>query len=178
MADREVRGVLLVGGASMRFGSPKALAQFRGESLAERAYRIIEEAFGEPIVVGKKADALRLPFPVVDDGHDRRASIVGVAAGLRLAGSELAVVVPTDMPFLTADYLHDLAEAAEGFDVAAPETGPLPGAYRRSVLPVLERQIAADRFTLHRALEGLDVAIVPGNLELLRNVNTLQDLPV
>jgi molybdenum cofactor guanylyltransferase len=173
-----VRGVLLVGGASTRFGSPKALARFRGESLAERVYRIIDEAFGEPIVVGKDTDALPLPFPVEDDGHDQRASIVGVAAGLRLAGSELAVVVPTDMPFLTADYLHGLVEAAEGFDVAAPETGPLPGAYRRTVLPVLERQIAAGRFTLHRALAELNVAIVPGNLELLRNVNTLEDLPV
>ena len=167
-----------MGGASTRFGSPKALARFRGETFAERAYRLLEEAFGEPIVVGKEADDLELPFPVHDDGHDHRAAIVGVAAGLRLAGSELAVVVPTDMPFLTVDFLHELAEAAEGVDVAAPETGPLPGAYRRTALPVLERHISARAFTLHRALEGLDVAIVPGNLELLRNVNTLEDLPV
>ena len=167
-----------MGGASTRFGSPKALARFRGETFAERAYRILDEAFGEPIVVGKEADDLGLPFPVHDDGYDHRAAIVGVAAGLRLAGSELAVVVPTDMPFLTVDFLHELAEAAEGVDVAAPETGPLPGAYRRTALPVLERHIAARAFTLHRALEGLDVAIVPGNLELLRNVNTLEDLPV
>ena len=167
-----------MGGASTRFGSPKALALFRGETFAERAYRILEEAFGEPLVVGKEADDLSLPFPVHDDGHDHRAAIIGVAAGLRLAGSELTVVVPTDMPFLTADFLHELAEAAEGVDVAAPETGPLPGAYRRSALPALERHIAARTFTLHRALEGLDVAIVPGNLELLRNVNTAEDLPV
>ena len=167
-----------MGGASTRFGSPKALALFRGETFAERAYRILEEAFGEPLVVGKEADDLPLPFPVHDDGHDHRAAIIGVAAGLRLSGSELTVVVPTDMPFLTADFLHELAEAAEGVDVAAPETGPLPGAYRRSALPALERHIAARTFTLHRALEGLDVAIVPGNLELLRNVNTLEDLPV
>ena len=162
----------------MRFGSPKALAPFRGESFAERAYRILDEAFGEPLVVGKDADELSLPFPVVDDGHDRRAAIVGVAAGIRLSGSEVTVVVPTDMPLLTAAFLHELADAVEGADVAAPETGPLPGAYRRSVLPVLERQIAAGDFALHRALEGLEVAIVPGNHELLRNVNTLEDLPV
>ena len=167
-----------MGGASTRFGSPKALALFRGETFAERAYRILEEAFGEPLVVGKEADDLPLPFPVHDDGHDHRAAIVGVAAGLRLADSELAVVVPTDMPFLTVEFLHELAKAAEGVDVAAPETGPLPGAYRCTALPALERHIAARTFTLHRALEGLDVAIVPGNLELLRNVNTLEDLPV
>jgi molybdopterin-guanine dinucleotide biosynthesis protein A len=82
------------------------------------------------------------------------------------------------MPFLTADFLEQLVEAAEGVDVAAPETGPLPGAYRRSALPLLERKIAAHEFALHRAVEELDVQIVHGNLELLRNVNTLEDLSV
>jgi molybdopterin-guanine dinucleotide biosynthesis protein A len=178
VADRSVRGALLVGGASTRFGSPKALARFRGESFAERAYRVLAEAFGEPIVVGKEVDALPLPFPVLDDGNEQRAALVGVAAAIRLAGSELTVVIPTDMPFLTAGFLHELAEGAEGFDVAAPETGPLPGAYRRSALPELERKIAAGEFTLHRALDALAVNIVAGDLELLRNVNTLEDLPV
>jgi molybdopterin-guanine dinucleotide biosynthesis protein A len=178
VADREITGVLLVGGASTRFGSPKALARFRGKTFAEHAYHTLEEAFGKAIVVGKTADELPLPFTVLDDGHDHRAAIIGVAAGIRFAGSDLAVVVPTDMPFLTGEFLHELADAAEGVDVAAPETGPLPGAYRRSALPALERQIAAGDFALHRALDRLDVAIVAGNLELLRNVNTLEDLPV
>jgi molybdopterin-guanine dinucleotide biosynthesis protein A len=178
VADRDITGVLLVGGASTRFGSPKALARFRGETFAERAYRTLEDAFGEPLVVGKAVDALPLPFPVHDDGSEQRAAIVGVAAGIRLAATELVVVVPTDMPFLTVEFLHELAEAAAGADVAAPETGPLPGAYRRSALPVLERQIAAGDLALHRAVEQLNVRLVPGNLALLRNVNTLQDLPV
>ena len=178
MADRDVVGVLLVGGASTRFGSPKALVRFRGETFAERAHRVLAEAFGHVIVVGKAADELPLPFQVLDDGSEHRAAIVGVAAGIRLAGAELSVIVPTDMPLLTADFLEQLAEAAEGVDVAAAETGPLPGAYRRSAMPVLERKIAAREFALHRAVEELDVQIVHGNLELLRNVNTLEDLPV
>ena len=80
LSDRSVRltGVLLVGGGSERFGSPKALARFRGETLADRGCRTLEEACDEVLVVGKASDGL--PFPVLDDGTDSRAPIHGVIA--------------------------------------------------------------------------------------------------
>jgi molybdopterin-guanine dinucleotide biosynthesis protein A len=172
----EVTGVLLVGGASRRYGSPKSLAVLDGETLAERAHRVLEEAFETVIVVGKSGDELPLPFPVLDDGGYERAAIIGVAAGLRLAGTDLCVVVPTDMPFLTTQLLDSLAAAAEGVDAAVVQTGPLPGAYRRSALPVFERRIAAGNLALRKALEELETRVVEWSEGELRNVNTPADL--
>jgi len=173
----ETTGVLLVGGASRRFGSPKALAQLEGETLAERGFRPLREAFGtEPIAIGKGADALPLPFPVHDDGSEIRAPIVGVAAALRLAPTELVVVVPTDMPWVSAALLRSLAGAATSHDAAIVETGPLPGAFRRSGLPVLERRIAAGELTLREAAAELGAAVVEADGAELRNVNTPADL--
>ena len=171
-----VAGALLVGGASRRFGSPKALAVHEGETLAERAHGVLAEAFDDVIVVGKAADRLDLPFPVVDDGSDVRAAIVGLAAALRVAGAEVCVVLPTDMPRVTPALVRSLARAAEGADVAVPQTGPLPGAYRRSALAVLERRIAAGDLALHRALAELDVRVVECDEALLANVNEPADL--
>ena len=176
MADRDVAGVLLVGGASTRFGSQKALAAFEGETLAERGRRILGEAFDLVIVVGKAADCWPLPFPVLDDGSELRAPIVGVAAGLRLAGAELCVVLPTDMPWVTPALLRRLAAAAEGADAAVPQTGALPGAYRRTALPVLERRIAAGELALHRALLELETRVVHLDARLLGNANVPDDL--
>ena len=169
-------GALLVGGGSRRFHSPKALARFRGETLAERAHRVLADACDEVIVVGKASDRLPLPFPVVDDGSGLRAPIVGVAAALRLASAELCLVLPTDMPWVTAGLLGELAECATGFDAVITQTGPLPGAYRRSALPELERSIAGGRLALYRALEGLHVNVVECDVALLGNVNTPADL--
>jgi molybdopterin-guanine dinucleotide biosynthesis protein A len=176
VADQRVTGILLVGGASSRFGSTKALASFRGEALAVRAHRILREAFETVVAVGKTGDALPLPFAVQDDGSDERAAIVGLAAGLRFADTDLCVVVPTDMPLITAELLRSLAEAAEGVDAAVVQTGPLPGAYRRSTLPVFEGHIAAGELALHRALEELDTRVFEAAAEELRNVNTPADL--
>ncbi|MGH3053101.1 MAG: molybdenum cofactor guanylyltransferase, partial [Gaiellaceae bacterium] len=147
-----VTGALLVGGASKRFGSPKALAPFGGTILAEHAHALLAQAFGKVIVVGKSADALPLPFEVLDDGSETRAAIVGVAAALRFAPSERCVVLPTDMPYVTTRLLHVLARAAEEVDAVVPQTGPLPGAFNRSCLPVLERRIAADELALRDAV--------------------------
>jgi molybdenum cofactor guanylyltransferase len=176
VARDDVTGVLLVGGASRRFGSPKALARFDGETLAERAYRMLRDAFDSVLAVGKADDALPLPFAVEDDGSAVRAPIVGVATALRLAPDELVVVLPTDMPFVTPRVLLDLADAAEGVDVAHFDTGPLPGAYRRSAVPVLERRLAAGDLALRTAVAELRTRVVRGDPALLRNVNTPEDL--
>jgi molybdopterin-guanine dinucleotide biosynthesis protein A len=172
----DVTGALLVGGASTRFGSPKALAVFEGETLAECAYRVLTEAFERVIVVGKAKDGLELPFPVLDDGSDTRAAIVGVAAALRLADADRVVVLPTDMPFVTADLLIALAEASEDAEAAVPHTGPLPGAYGRSALPVLERRIAAGDLALYRACVELEPRVLRWDEDVLANVNEPSDL--
>jgi molybdopterin-guanine dinucleotide biosynthesis protein A len=174
VADRALTGVLLVGGASRRFGSVKAHARHGGETLAERAWRILGEACDERIAVGKRTDELRLPFPVLDDGVEVRAPIAGVVAGLRAARTEISVMIPVDMPLLTPAGLHELADACR--DAAFAQRGPLPGAYRKTALPVLEGALAAGRLALRDAVAGLDVAAIELPEEQLVNVNTPTDV--
>lgn len=168
MADPPVTGVLLVGGASTRFGSPKALARIEGETLADRAWRTLGEACDERIAVGKGDE--ELPFPVLADGVEERAAIHGLVAGLRAARTDVCVVLPVDMPHVTADALRALAGACR--DAAVPQTGPLPGAYRKTALPAL----TSGELSIRRAIAGLDVAVVDLDELLLGNVNTPQDL--
>jgi molybdenum cofactor guanylyltransferase len=173
VADRPLTGVLLVGGGSSRFGSPKPLVRLNGSTLAERAWATL--AFcDERLAVGKAADGLALPFAVLDDGSEVRAPIAGVVAALRAARNEVAVILPVDMPRVGAATLGALADACR--DAAVPQTGPLPGAYRRTALPVLERNLAAGELSLRRALDDLDAVIVRIDPDVLVNVNTPDDL--
>jgi molybdenum cofactor guanylyltransferase len=163
-----------VGGASTRFGSPKALARVDGETLAERGWRVLGEVCEERLAVGKTVDALPLPFPVLDDGTDVRAPIAGVVAGLRAASNDVCVVLPVDTPFVTPELLQELADACA--DASVPQTGPLPGAYRKSALPVLRRRLLVGDLALRDALEELDVAVVDVDAGLLVNVNSPEQL--
>jgi molybdenum cofactor guanylyltransferase len=168
-----VTGLLLLGGASSRFGSPKALARLDGETLAERAWRALAWC-DERIALGKAEDALPLPFAVTDDGADVRAPIAGVVAGLRQARHDVCVVLPVDCPRITPDALRELATACR--DAAVPQTGPLPGAYRRTALPHLESRLRARDYALHKALAALDVATVALDPAELADVDTPADL--
>ena len=160
-------GILLVGGASERFGSPKALATFRGETLGERGWRVLGEVCEEVLAVGKDRDGLTLPFPVLDDESDERAPVFGVIAGLRAAGHEECVVLPVDCPLATSGLVRELLAAG-----AVPQTGPLPGVYARAPLAELESRVAAGELSLR----GVTSAVIEVDERLVRNVNTRIEL--
>ena len=174
MARPRLTGVLLVGGASTRFGSPKALARLGGETLAERAWRTLGEACDERLAVGKAEDGLELPFALLDDGSEVRAPLAGVVAGLRAARAEVAVMLPVDAPLVTPGLLRELATACA--DAAVTQTGPLPAAFRKGALPVLEHRLGSGRLALHEALAELDTRRIEVDEALLANVNTPDEL--
>jgi aminoglycoside 6-adenylyltransferase len=167
LADRlPVTGILLVGGASERFGSSKAHASFLGETLAERAWRVLHEVCDEVFAVGK-ADGADLPFPVFDDGAAERAPIFGLIAGLRLASNDVCLALPVDVPLITPDALRALAVTR-----TIPQTGPLPGAYPREALHELEGRVAREELSLR----GVNPLVLELDETLLVNVNTRMDL--
>ena len=163
------RGVTLCGfvrgGASSRFGSPKAFAEFEGATLAERAWALLAEVCGERIAVGRLEG---LPFPALED--EGTGPVAAIAAGLRDATRDVAVVIPVDMPLLTPDALRLLADVCR--DAAVAQAGPLPCAVARSALPAFE---TGER-RLRTVLDGLDTAPVELDPSVLANVNTRSDL--
>lgn len=171
MADRGLTGVLLVGGRSRRFGSPKELARYGGETFAERAWRLLGEACDERFAVG---GAEPLPFETIEDATLGGGPLAGIVAGLRAAQHETAVVVPVDTPLLTTAALHALADACR--DVAICQSSPLPCAVARRVLPQLEDALTRGDLALRAVFERLDTAVVELDERLLANVNEPADL--
>lgn len=165
--------MLLVGGASTRFGSPKAYARIGTESLAERAWRVLGDACDERLAVGK-AGELELPFEIVDDGIDLRAPLAGVVAGLRAARCDVSVFLPVDAPLVTPAVLHLLAAACR--DAARPASSPAPCAIAKRALPKIEARLRGDDLSLAGALRAVDTAIVELDDHLLVDADTPDEL--
>jgi CTP:molybdopterin cytidylyltransferase MocA len=114
-----VAGVLLAAGGGRRIGGPKALLRLDGALLVDRALDLLRETGCQPLVVvlGAQADEVRgqarLPEATV---VVNRAWGSGVGSSLRMALAELAgtdaaaaLVIPVDMPGLTADAIWRIA---------------------------------------------------------------------
>jgi molybdopterin-guanine dinucleotide biosynthesis protein A len=170
MGERLPRAILLAGGESRRFGSDKAMARFRGTTLAAFDAAELLTVFACVLIVAKDPGRLGLPaserIRLVKEVSPVRAALVGLAAGLRASDRELNYVVGVDMPGLAPAAVRLLYTYARGRGAAlrCDEGGrvqPLGGFYARRALPLLEQCLAAEQYRLTAVLSALDVAALP-----------------
>lgn len=125
----DVLAVLLAGGGSTRYGSPKALAEVAGRSILERGLETLDAVAGPAVIVAND------PEPYAAAGREIRPDVrpgTGVLGGILTAlewadelGRDAAVVLACDMPFVPPGLLHRLARDAGPRRVSLPESdGP------------------------------------------------------
>jgi molybdopterin-guanine dinucleotide biosynthesis protein A len=142
-----VTAIILAGGRSSRMGSPKALLPFDGEPLIVHLVRRLALMFGEVIVVAAPDQVLpTLPATLVRDEVAYQGPVGGLSYGLRAAAGEFAFVTSCDSVFLSTPLISHLLALKDTADAVVPRwdgrVQPLLAVYRRSILPLLEAQIA------------------------------------
>lgn len=111
--------LVLAAGGSRRFGSPKALALFRGRSLLELAIERVHSVVGDrfAVVIGADADALLpaltlAPHQIIRHDAWRAGQSSSLCAGLAKAPRDSSGLLITllDQPLVTAKELQQLIE--------------------------------------------------------------------
>jgi molybdopterin-guanine dinucleotide biosynthesis protein A len=94
---------VLVGGASRRFGSPKALAPFRGRPMAERVAGVLGSVVGEVVLLGggPVPDSLA-KLPRVEDAPGFQGPLAGILGALCSRPKVAWLVVACDQPLISA----------------------------------------------------------------------------
>ena len=189
-------GVILAGGASRRFGSPKALAIVGGRRIVDRVRDALRAAVPE-VVVSANEPALfaDLGLPMRADEIAGLGALGGIHTALRWAaerGRSGALIAACDMPWISADLLRRIAEraASTSADAVVPESGgrrgiePLCAWYSVRCLPHVDRMIDGDERRVHRLIDRIQADVIPvdevrriGDPGILfLNVNTVDDL--
>jgi len=139
--------IVLAGGKSSRMGTPKASLLFDHEPLLVHIVRALGRLFPEIVVVAAPAQELPpVPATVVRDEVPHQGPVGGLCYGLRATSDAWSFVTSCDVAFLDAGLISYLLSRIGDADVVVPHweqrLQPLHAVYRRSVLPLLEGQLA------------------------------------
>ena len=166
-----ILGAVLAGGQSSRFGSDKALAEFRGHTLLAHAVDTLSGWCEHVIVIGRAA----APAPTLPDWpRSGMGPLGGIAAALHHArdeGYEFVLTCGVDSLALPED-LPDLLTPAPAFLAAQPVIGLWPSAAAQAIEDILhsEGPHSLKRFTAAIGARAVKAGAEPAN------INTQADL--
>lgn len=195
----DVLGVILAGGRSTRYGSPKALACVGGVRIIDRVQNAMAQVTRDVVLIANDpALAATAGLRWRPDIHPDAGALGGIHAALEWAADEsrLAILAAAcDMPFLSISLLHALAgrgmraDGAAGADAVVAESGgrrgvePLCAFYSVRCLDAIARAIRAGDRRMIGFYDDVRVERIPleevetfGDVrELFLNVNTPED---
>ena len=155
---RDIEAFILVGGASSRMGTDKALLELGGRNFVGRIYAALEPITTKISLVGEKERFAALsPLPIVPDIHVRWGALGGLHAALAACSAEWAAVVACDLPFVTGELFVRLASLRKNFDAVIPvqmdgRLQPLCALYRAAACRDLSEELIAEGERRPRAL--------------------------
>jgi molybdopterin-guanine dinucleotide biosynthesis protein A len=152
-SNSNVRGYVLAGGASSRFGSDKALVRFGAIPLLLEIAQLAQTCTSQVTVVAnaQKYDHLGAQLEILEDRWPSEGPLGGIITALQHTAAtdrsvEWNLILSCDMPFLTAEWLAFLADHARDSDkeiqVILPHSAhgpePLCACYRTSAAAPLK----------------------------------------
>jgi len=185
-------GLVVAGGQSRRLGTDKRAARVGTLTLLERAVALLAEVSDDVMTAGPRdagtvaeAGVRFVPDPVPD-----RGPMAGILAGLRHARHPRLLVIPVDMPMLTAAFLRFLAGRDPDAAVTVPRwragVEPLVAVYHRTCTADLADRVARGTTALHtfivstarpvRFVDEPEIRAYGDPARLFLNINTPGDL--
>lgn len=142
MEKQKVTAGILAGGKSSRMGTNKAFLMVAQEHLIEYLIKCCDGCGEILISVHEKKPYQQLNQTLVVDEQEEYGPLEGIYQLLRSAACEKVLILATDMPGITPEFLNILMEHSGTEDclivTSHGKIQPLCGIYSKSVLPVLE----------------------------------------
>lgn len=181
-----VKGVVLAGGKSTRFGEDKALAKLDGKTLLENTVDLMRQVDLEPVVVTSAARNYSfLTCSVLRDRVPEKGPLGGVYTACESFKDTSLLILTCDMPFLTSQMLkalldhHDRNNDATLFHVPRRLRQPFPGIYESRLASLSRYQIRKDKLSMCDFVDAIPtVKVIESEFatDLFININERRDL--
>ncbi|GAA0480428.1 molybdenum cofactor guanylyltransferase [Salinibacillus aidingensis] len=169
----KLAGVVLAGGKSRRFGSPKAFAKREGKDFYQYSLDALRPVVGELFMITNPElyNHFDLHYTknltVLNDDPElkKRGPLSGLWTAMNAKSFDWYIVLPVDVPFMETRVLQQLVHNIdEDTDVVIPVvTGrkqPLVAAYSKQIKSHIKRVLDSDDYSVARLLEMCQVKYI------------------
>lgn len=187
-ATNRTVGILLTGGLSRRYGSPKAFAEYEGRPFYARAHEALQGCCDTVVVSASEELAKRFPqgCEVRTDLPDiaGRGPLAGICTVMRQVPAARYLVLACDMPRIGSEEIRrlaELAQAREHADIFAVRTAdaflPLLSVWRSGLAEIVEKRVRSGDLAVMKLLAELDTiwldaALLHDDPRTFHNFNT------
>ncbi len=177
-------GILLAGGLSRRFGTPKAFAELQGKAFYAYVYDALDAVCDHIVIITRPELMSRFPREMDVLSDDEKFAGMGPLAGIYTAMNERPaqqyLVLPCDMPFVSEEETKAFMQlVSPGADITSIRSGqsdiPLFSLWKASVKLDLESALKNDQlrvmeFMAKKKTDWLDSLSI-GEPAVFRNIN-------
>ena len=178
-------GAVLVGGKSVRMGSPKHLQPLPdGRTMLERVRAALAPICTRIVIVDAHSPNIATnEQDVIRDLRPNTGPLGAIEALLASRLDSLYLICPCDVPLINSDLLrlllHEPQKLASVFHIEGrTELEPLPARIRAEALPVARRLLNAQQRSVWKLMKELQphvVTITEAQAVALHNVNTANE---
>ncbi|MBD7964514.1 molybdenum cofactor guanylyltransferase [Fictibacillus norfolkensis] len=190
----KVIGVVLAGGESRRFGSPKLFAEWGGATFFEKALNTITPFSDELVAVVRKEWIGSLErkhshsVEIISDveSFKGKGPLAGIYSAMMRTKGDYYLITPCDMPRMSSGMYKKWLETAfehPMYDCIVPvlngKVYPLNGIYKRSCLHEMKENLMKDNLKVLSLLSRKNTKYIEVRKEeahFFENVNTKEDL--
>lgn len=165
---KDVTGVILAGGKSLRYGRNKAMVKIDGIPLIERVINVMGSLFRHLILITNTPDEYAyLKLPMHEDLIKGLGPIGGIFTALMTIKNQAGFFVACDMPYLNQELIHYMVEVRYDFDAVVPRihegTEALHALYGKRCLPPIKRLIDSSQYQIFRFFPNISVRYIDEN---------------
>ena len=181
-----IRGLVLAGGKSSRFGSNKAIASYQGTRLIERAVSLLNDLGLKPIVAVRKGmDYPFLKCVTIYDKLPDLGPLGGIYTAMTIFKNTSFLVLTCDMPALTPSILSELLtkhEPSSLITAYSTQDGciqPFPAVYEPLLLGIVREKLKKSNLSMYNLLDRTPSRkLIPwqGDSHIFININSAKEL--
>lgn len=178
-------GILLAGGASRRFGSPKMFAKHEGKEFYRYSWEALKPYCDTVAVVARPEFLHRFPNKLRKltdiEPFEGQGPLAGILSAMESIEADRYIVLPCDMPFITPDVVGRLLGAHSQDITAVSVEGkrhPLVSVWQAGTAPSIRRALGEGSRRVMDVQAAHDVRWVEGRRlsdtpeKSFKNINT------